>query len=218
MPQLRAPLLGLLVLSGCTGEPLPSRTRQPVTAAPMPSPPVAEALGVDGHPEARLSTPWGTLTVVDDVLRLRDATRERVLDDGAIPELALSPDGRLAAWPRRTALGTEIVVRALPDGPSRVVGRGLQVADRPVFAPDGNALFFWGSSASDPVVGLYREGLHAADASPVRLTNVHLSGVSDPRFVPPPIDRISVRFPSPSALEYATPEGPVVVALTQERP
>lgn len=211
MPHRPLPLA--LALAACTGEVAPPRAaRQPLALA---APPVVtatvEAPATEGRPEARIEGPFGSLTIDrDGVVRLRDGTTERVLGRDAVAEVARSPDGAMAAWPRRTEGGTELVVCALPDGATRVVSRGALVADRPVFSPDGASVYFWGSDAAEPVAGLYRAPLDGA-SPPRRVLNVGLRGVGDPRFVTPPVDAVSQRFTGEGRLTYAGPEGAVTV-------
>jgi hypothetical protein len=193
----------VVLLVACTHDPLPPHA----AIDPAPS---------DPSREATLPVHGGTLHVDSaGVLRFEGASRHRVLDRSVVPELARSADGHLAAWPRRTVTGAELVVCAMPDGAPRVVSAGLAVADRPVFAPDGASLVFWGSGSGEALVGLYRASL-APGAAPVRMNNRGLRSPGDARFVAPPMAHDDARFVAATTLRYRGPDGEVTIDLARE--
>jgi hypothetical protein len=153
----------------------------------------------------RATVPRGVLDVDDTgTLTLDDGRGARVLDRDVIAEVSVSQDGSTIAYPRRTELGTALVLRALDAQEGRVLTAGLSVADRPALSPDGALLAFWGSGGQDNVVGMYVLALRDG-ASPVRQNNrgVRAGGEG---FVEPPIERSFV-FDGPRAVRWIAADG-----------
>jgi len=186
----------VFALGACSVQPAPSRAA-PVRATPT-------AIGGDGVVTFRATTSRGTLTVDPrGVLSLDDGHAIRVLDADVLAEVSVALDGALLAYPRRTALGTALVVRAL-DAQPVVVSEGLSVADRPALSPDGALVAFWGSGGQDTIAGLYVRAL-GDDRAPRRLNNRGVT-VGGPGFVEPPIERSFV-FDGPRSVRWRGIDG-----------
>jgi hypothetical protein len=192
-------LLGCM--AACSHPPAPA-----ATPTPRPTPRASRpAVGGDGVVTFRATVSRGVLDVDDTgTLTLDDGRGARVLDRDVIAEVSVSRDGSTIAYPRRTELGTALVLRALDAQEGRVLTAGLSVADRPALSPDGALLAFWGSGGQDTVVGLYVLALRDG-ASPVRLNNrgVRAGGEG---FVEPPIERSFV-FDGPRAVRWMAADG-----------
>jgi hypothetical protein len=186
----------VFALAACSVQPAPSRAA-PARATPT-------AIGGDGVVTFRATTSRGTLTVdPHGVLSLDDGHTIRVLDTDVLAEVSVALDGALLAYPRRTDLGTALVVRAL-DAQPVVVSEGLSVADRPALSPDGALVAFWGSGGQDTIAGLYVRAL-GDDRAPRRLNNRGVT-VGGPGFVEPPIERSFV-FDGPRSVRWRGIDG-----------
>ena len=160
---------------------------------------------MEGAPTARLAS-----LSVDADGTLRDGVR--LLDRDVVPELARTPDGAAVVYPRRSETGAILWWRPLPEGAPRALSAGLTYADRPVVPPGGAWVFAWGDDAAHGVAGLYRIALPPRPAAVVRVGNVGVRAVADPRFVPPPVAH-DARFVDGTTLVYTGPEGPITVRV-----
>lgn len=174
---------------------------QPARAAAAP----ARALGGDGVVTFEAHTAHGVLRVDarGELSLERDGART-TLDHAVIAEVAVAPDARTAVYPRRTALGAELVSRSLIDQHTRVLTSELIVADRPAIAPDGALLAFWGSDAQDPIAGMYTMDLRTM--APARRRNNRAIAPGAPGFIEPPIER-SFAFSAPREVAWRGADG-----------
>jgi hypothetical protein len=183
-------------LTACSVQPAPSRAS---TARAH-----GTAIGGDGIVTFRMTTSRGTITVdPNGVLLLDDGHTTRVLDRDVIAEVSVALDGALLAYPRRTDLGTALMVRELHGQPV-VVSEGLSVADRPALSPDGALVAFWGSGGQDTTVGMYVRAVNGEQA-PRRVNNIGVM-VGEPGFVEPPIERSFV-FDGPRTVVWRGIDG-----------
>lgn len=118
-----------------------------------------------------------------------------VLDRGVIPELEVSADGRMLAYPHAAGedAGVFVMERDLGAWPApRHVTEGLALADRPLFLPDGR-LVVVGAVASG-IAGLWLVDPRG-DAEPIPVTNATLrtGRPLGAAFVPPPAYHASMR-------------------------
>jgi len=125
---------------------------------------------------------------------LRDG-QGSVLDRAVVPELAVSVDGRMVAYPHRAGDAAGVYVIARDGGgwsrPRRVTA-GLALADRPLFLDDGRLVVI-GAVASG-IAGVWLVDPRR-DAQPVPVTNERLrtGRPLGPTFVPPPAYHESMR-------------------------
>lgn len=182
--------------AACSVQPAPRRS-----VAQSPAPP---AIGGDGVVTFRSTTARGTINVdANGVLTLDDGAATRVLDTDVIAEVSVALDGALIAYPRRTDLGTALVIRAI-DGQPVVVSEGLSVADRPAISQDGSLVAFWGSGGQDTIVGMYVRSL-SSGASFTRVNNRGVT-IGGPGFVEPPVERTFV-FDGPRTVRWRAIDG-----------
>lgn len=180
---------------------------QPRSATSRPSSEsrAARAQGGDGVVTFEARMQRGVLHVdARSELWIEHAGSRVTLDHDVIAEVAIAPDERSVIYPRRTALGTELVQRSLDDQHTRVLTSELVVADRPAIAPDGALLAFWGSSGQDPIVGLYTLDLRT-DA-PARRSNNRGIAIGAPGFIEPPSER-SFAFTAPREVSWRAIDG-----------
>lgn len=183
-------------LAACSVQPAPSRA----SAARA----TAHGIGGDGVVTFRATTARGTITVDPrGVLSLDDGHAIRVLDTEVLAEVSVALDGALLAYPRRTDLGTALIVRAI-DAQPVVVSEGLSVADRPALSPDGALVAFWGSGGQDTIAGLYVRAV-SDDRAPRRINNRGVA-VGGPGFVEPPVERSFV-FDGPRTVRWRGVDG-----------
>ncbi|MBL8682973.1 MAG: hypothetical protein JNK05_27650 [Myxococcales bacterium] len=193
----------LLLLVGCSRPPAPAARSH---EAPR-------AIGGDGIVTASLETPSGALRVDDEgVLTLTESGQSRVLDRQVIPELSYSNALRAVVYPRRTALGSELVLRSLTDNVARAITTQQSSADRPAISPDGAWVAFWGSQHDATIVGLYV--LELASGAVRRVNNRGVS-IGGPGFVEPPIER-SFRFDGARLVRWTGADGAHALDLASE--
>ncbi len=181
------------------------RTALAHTATEEPSLQAQGALGGDGVVTFSARTGRGTLAVDGaGVLTLDDGRSVRVLDRAVIAEVTFAFDGALVAYPRRTELGAELVLRSVDEGQGAVLSAGLSVADRPALSPDGALVAFWGSGGQDTIAGMYVVAA-SAGAVPRRVNNRGVT-IGAAGFVEPPVER-TFAFVAPRSVQWRGVDG-----------
>jgi TolB protein len=144
------------------------------------------------------------LAVEDGRLRLHQGREVRTLLERASPDFAIDGSGRfVVAVVQNPALplDTDLVLLPVLGGPARslVAWRGSREY-HPVFTPDNRSVVF--VSGRSGLASLWR--LDLSGGEPVQLTNRGLTpnGRRPGGYVPPPVERASLRFASDGTLEY----------------
>lgn len=192
----------LLVLVGCGRPPAPA-AQQRVEV---------RAIGGDGVVTASLETRFGTLRVDESgTLSLVAPNETRVLDQRVIPELSYSNTLESVVYPRRTTLGSELVLRSMLTESARAITTQSS-ADRPAVSPDGELVAYWGSDREQPIVGLYV--LDLASGHTRRVNNLGVA-IGAPGFVEPPVER-SFRFERRRHVQWLGADGAHTLELALE--
>lgn len=155
--------------------------------------PTREQGPMEGRPTMQVQAPAGTWTARSDEDRRLVAQEPGgapvLLDEGVLPELALSQDGTRLAWARGGPETVLVWSPLPPDGTLRVVDASPCAKDRPAFSPDGRRLAF--VSGCSGIASLWVLDLDSP-SPPLQVTNVGLTRVpgQEPQgFVPPPEGR-----------------------------
>lgn len=169
------------LLRGPPSTPMPQTDERPSFEMELVGP--SGAIAAPGRVWVGVIVADGAVWVLaDGTLQHSDGT---VLDRNALPELAVSADRNLLAYPRAQVEGGGVRIVDLRTRQRRLVTADLALADRPLFLPDGRLVVIGAETSGIPGVRLVDP---AGIAPSVAVTNAGLrtGRPFGPTFVPPP--------------------------------